>query len=49
MGEEVEREKGRGGEEITLFISPKPIWQSTVQLPRSISLDFITGDEMSGK
>lgn len=47
---EQEREKRkRKGKSKAVFISPKPRQQSTLQLPRSISLDFITGNEMSEK
>lgn len=34
---------------IAVFISPKLLQQSTLQLPKSISLDFITGNEMGEK
>lgn len=44
----------RGGKEkaeevMAVLISPKPMEPSTLQLLRSISLDFITGNEMSEK
>lgn len=41
--------KEKAEEVMVVLISPKPMEPSTLQLLRSISLDFITGNEMSEK
>jgi hypothetical protein len=43
------KERKRKVKAIAIFISPEPMEQSALQLPRSISLDFITANEMSEK